>query len=188
MSYCKIIAVTGAAFFLFSVQAEARPWTNEKYITCVATEILNGNLFQCVDSKNNQHLIKMADIEAPELEQPFGPEAKKWLKSTIYNQKIMVKVRGSENDYVLGELYYQKKNLNREMIRQGLAWTDRKNGDSMYQRLERDANSNGTGLWSDVFAEYPADFRKTHPNDIEHLLKMEQDENLKISEKAPAEH
>lgn len=178
-----VFLVTAAALALASVQAEARPWTSSRSITCVTTGVLNGNLFQCVDSNKKTYLVKMADIEAPELGQPYGPEAKNYLKSTIYNQRITVKIRGNaDKETVRGELYFGKKNLNREMIRRGLAWSDRSNGDSMYRSLENDAHSDGTGLWSDVAAEYPADFRKKHPNDIDELIRMEQEENSRQKE------
>ena len=180
MIYGKKTACWGLvlALSLLSVQAEARPWTSDRSITCVATGVLNGNLFQCVDFNNKTHLVKMADMEAPELEQPYGREAKNYLKSNIYNRKITVKIRGnSGKDMLRGELYFEKKNLNREMIRLGLSWSDRNNGDSLYRRLENEAHSNGTGLWSDFSAEYPADFRKKHPNNIDELIRMEQEEN-----------
>ncbi|MBQ3774989.1 MAG: thermonuclease family protein [Ruminobacter sp.] len=177
----KYIAVVCASFFLFFTQAEARPTEHNRYVTCVVIAVLNGNLFHCVDSKDQKHLIKMADIEAPELGQPYGPEAKEYLKELIYDDKIAVKIKGNRDGAILGELYHKKQNANREMIRKGLAWSDRNNKDSMYLRLERDAHSNGTGLWSDHDAVYPAVFREKNPTDIDALIENEATENTETA-------
>ena len=64
----------------------------------------------------------MADIEAPELDQYYGKESRNYLKSIISGKKISIKVRDVTSKHVVGELFFQRQNINSEMIRQGYAW------------------------------------------------------------------
>ena len=167
--YIKCLLAVSAVLAIMIPTAEARPWTRQNYLTCKVTLVLNGNYFLCKTRTGNEYLVKMADIDAPELGQFYGKESRNYLKSQINGQKISIKVREVTKDHVLGELYYQQKNINREMIKQGYAWADRNNTSSIYLRIERDAHSYGFGLWEDVDAVYPGEYRKENPTDISAL-------------------
>lgn len=162
----RVLTVIAVSSAMMIPTADARPWTRQNYLTCQVTLVLSGNYFMCQTRKGNEYLIKMADIEAPELDQYYGKESRNCLKSIISGKKISIKVRDVTSKHVVGELFFQRQNINREMIRQGYAWADRNNPSSIYLRIERDAHSYGFGLWEDVDAVYPADYRKENPVSI----------------------
>lgn len=176
--------------------AQARSWTRQNYLTCRVTLVISGNFFLCESANGRENLVRMADIEAPEPTQPYGEEARRYLRDLIWQNKISIKVRDQKdekyennenNDYVLGEIYYRKLNVNREMIRQGYAWANRKNTSSIYLRIERDAHSFGFGLWHDVEARYPAEFRRENPMDFEDLKKLAQERDEQIENEAASQ-
>ena len=176
--------------------AQARPWTRQNYLTGRVTLVISGNFFLCESANGRENLVRMADIEAPEPTQPYGEEARRYLRDLIWQNKISIKVRDQKdekyekyenNNYVLGELYYRKLNVNREMIRQGYAWANRKNTSSIYLRIERDAHSFGFGLWHDVEARYPAEFRRENPMDFEDLKKLAQERDEQIENEAASQ-
>lgn len=162
----KVLTIIAVSSAMMVPTADARPWTRQNYLTCQVTLVLSGNYFMCQTRKGNEYLIKMADIEAPEIGQYYGKESRNYLKSIISGKKISIKVRDVTSKYVVGELYFQRQNINREMIRQGYAWADRNNSSSIYLRIERDAHSYGFGLWEDVDAVYPADYREENQVNI----------------------
>jgi endonuclease YncB( thermonuclease family) len=94
--------------------------------------------------------FRLSGIDAPEIDQPFGPEARDELKRIVgTNQCVLVP---SENDkyhrYVV-YLWIADLNVNEEMIRRGMAWFDSEYAtDPFLYQLEIEARDEKRGLWA----------------------------------------
>lgn len=110
-----------------------------------------------------EHTIRLAHIDCPEKKQAFGAAAKKFASDLCFGKMVTVKSNGKtdRNHRILGEIYLGTKNVNKELVKNGLAWHYKKySSDEEYARLELQARSAKVGLWSDANPIAPWDWRK----------------------------
>ena len=122
--------------------------------------------------------VLLAGIDAPEIGspkqqrgQPYGQEAKKYLKKLILNKIVDIKGYGLGPypfNHLIGELYLKDKNINIEMVKRGLAEVYREKYPERlnivpYLEAEKEAKSSGRGMWY-LGEEYisPQDWRKMY--------------------------
>jgi len=118
--------------------------------------------------------VRLVGIDAPELKrgkhkpgQPFGQKAKKFLARLILNKQVFIKGYGLDyHNRILAVVYVDKKNINLEMIKAGLAEAYRGKpasgfDPSPYRTAEAQAKSQKRGMWSqgDKYIS-PKDWRK----------------------------
>lgn len=111
--------------------------------------------------------FRLAHIDAPETwgkDQPYGEEATNKLKALCENKIVKVRTTGEFDGYgrLIVVLFNRKtgSNLNKELVRQGLAWFYPKySDDSSYYRLQKEAQSHHRGLWKDSNPIPPWEFR-----------------------------
>jgi len=105
--------------------------------------------------------VRLAGIDAPEVShgkrkpgQPYSQRAKKYLAGLVLNRIVDIRGYGlGPYNRVLGVIYVDGRNVNLEMVRQGLAEVYRgkppRGFDSNpYWRAERDAREARRGMWS----------------------------------------
>lgn len=107
--------------------------------------------------------VLLAGVDAPEIasrkneqDQPYGQKAKRYLESTILNKIVDIKGYGIgpyPYNHLIGEIFLKDKNINLELIKEGLAevWRE-KPPDGLaidrYLKAEREAKKAGRGIWS----------------------------------------
>lgn len=122
----------------------------------------DGDTVYVLDSLNVNHKIRIAGIDAPESNQDFGTQAKKFVSDHIFKKIVTIKVNthdlyGREVSW----LYYENKNLSEELLKNGFAWHYAKYDQQKYlQDLEDEARKNKIGLWSLPNPVPPSEFRK----------------------------
>lgn len=109
--------------------------------------------------------VRLADIDAPEHDQPHGAAATRTLKELVLNQRVQV-------DTVATDVYGRKiarirkgsLQVNAELVRRGQAWAS-----SRYRRnaalldAQRAARRAHRGLWQDRAPTPPWVWRRAHP-------------------------
>lgn len=107
---------------------------------------------------------RLAGIDAPELDQPWGPEAQAEVQRLTKGRKVSLTVEGKDR---YGRLIVEVEtaegiSLNRRLVQSGLArWYAAYPGrDEQLPALEREAKAAGRGLWADDKAIAPWDWRK----------------------------
>ena len=106
--------------------------------------------------------IRLLDIDCPELAQAFGRQAKKQTSDLCFGKSVTVKANGKDRyDRTLAHVILPNgKQLNRELVKAGLAWWYRKySDDQSLGKLEADAKKSKRGLWTDVKPVAPWDWR-----------------------------
>ena len=107
--------------------------------------------------------IRLAHIDCPEKKQAYGQAAKKFGSDFCFGKQVIVISDGKKdrNGRVIGEIFYNNNCLNKELVRNGLAWHFKKySRDTFYHNLELEARKTKVGLWSDPKAIAPWDWRK----------------------------
>ncbi len=91
--------------------------------------------------------IRLAGIDAPEIEQPEGLEAKKFLESLILKKTVVFDCKGKSYDRIVCLLSLDGVNINEEMVRRGFAFDYQKYSNGKYKILMETAQNNKTGIW-----------------------------------------
>jgi endonuclease YncB( thermonuclease family) len=95
--------------------------------------------------------VRLKEIDAPELKQPFGKDARQSLAQIC--AKKVARVSWTEldrNGRTLGRVWCGEIDANAEQVRRGMAWVfDRYVTDQMLYRLQDASRGDRLGLWSD---------------------------------------
>ena len=105
--------------------------------------------------------VRLAGIDSPETSkkkrdpgQPCGDEAKKYLTGLILNRVVDIRGYGfCPYNRILGVIFLDRKNINLEMVKQGLAvvYSGRQPRGfdiTPYREAEMEARKAGRGMWS----------------------------------------
>ena len=93
--------------------------------------------------------VRLIEIDAPEMNQPFGVQSKIFLNKLLYKKNVTLISQGEDRyGRTLGEIYADGENANTLMIRSGFAWVyDRYAKDSSLYDYQDQARAKSLGLW-----------------------------------------
>lgn len=123
-------------------------------------EVIDGDTIK-VDDAGKVKKVRLANIDAPELKQAYGPEAKILLETILKGQDITLE--NQKMDFyrrTLADVSTEEcEDVSLAMICNGLAWNyKRKTG--LYAEAQLIAQEERIGLWIDPTPIPPWDFRK----------------------------
>ena len=127
------------------------------------TRAIDGDTIVVADQKGEIH-VRLLGIDAPEKNQPYGPQATTTVLSLIGQKPITLK--GSSKDRygrLLSHVHAGETWVNMVMVKQGAAWVYKAKPDTFWADLneaERYARNNRRGLWAEQNPIYPGDWRK----------------------------
>ena len=101
---------------------------------------------------NHQERIRLAEIDSPEMKQPFGNQAKKNCSGLCFNKVVTVNYsRRDRFKRIVGQVKLPNgHSLNHELVRAGMAWCFTKYcKDPLVRDLEQQARGKRLGLWRD---------------------------------------
>ncbi|NJN47625.1 MAG: thermonuclease family protein [Candidatus Competibacteraceae bacterium] len=126
-----------------------------------AVEVLDGDTLTLLTHTGQSIKVRLAEIDAPEWEQPFGKRAKNVLSTLTLNRFIRVDTSVKDRyGRVVGRVYVGDMDVNAELVRLGMAWFYRQYGqDNTLYRLEIAARTARWGLWADPRPVPPWVFR-----------------------------
>lgn len=134
------------------------PATSVAWWRCIG--VTDGDTFTCLDTMGKQQKVRIAGIDAPELSQPYGRNARDILAELIFGKSIAVVATGSTADgFVICNVSVNGKDIGREMVGMGLAWTQPEVASPLIKD-QQDAQSVKRGLWSEASPIPPWEFRK----------------------------
>ncbi len=95
--------------------------------------------------------VRLADIDAPEKEQPYGDAATRALQELALKQR-------AELDIVATDVYGRKVGrltvgslaVNAELVRRGYAWSSSRDPEAATRLLQGEASRARIGLWADA--------------------------------------
>ena len=112
--------------------------------------------------EQKQVRIRLIDIDAPELKQPFGQQSRKALASLCARQTATVLSYGQDRyGRTLGRVTCSGINANADQVRRGMAWVFERYApkDSPLYAIQRQAQASKLGLWVDPRPIAPWDWR-----------------------------
>jgi endonuclease YncB( thermonuclease family) len=107
--------------------------------------------------------VRLTDIDAPELGQPFGTRSRQSLSEMCFGKVASLDVRGQDRyQRSLAKVTCDGTDTNAEQVRRGYAWTFVRYArrDSPLHVLQREAQAARRGLWGDPAPVAPWDWRR----------------------------
>lgn len=94
--------------------------------------------------------IRLAEIDTPEMAQPYGPIAQKALSKLVLSKTVMIHYKNKDRyKRIVGRVYLNTQDICAEMVGNGHAWVYRDYSDDYYlYLLEYWARLNQKGLWA----------------------------------------
>src|SRR5262245_23584136 len=144
------IAVTTALVALLSVLAVVEHEASPRYPGRV-TRIMDADTIE-VRLESGPIRVRLHAIDAPELDQPWGPEATQALAKMILGKKVTLEPVDEDRDHrIVATVFLDKTDVNADLVRLGHAWAFRpqmSQEDEQLCGLEGEARTARRGLWS----------------------------------------
>ncbi len=140
-------------------------------ISAKVVGVKDGDTF-VVLHEQRQITVRLEHIDAPEKNQPFGNKAKQFASDFCFGKTVVVIGNGKKdrNGRWIGEIFYNNQNLNKELVRNGLAWHYKRYSKSAnYADLEIAARKKKVGLWRDKDPIAPWNWRKSKRKKVQNL-------------------
>ena len=110
--------------------------------------VIDGDTIRA-EAKGKEIKIRLVEIDAPEMNQPFGAQSKNFLNKLLYKKNVTLISQGEDRyGRILGEIYVDGESANTSMIRSGFAWVyDRYVEDLSLYEYQDQAKAKNLGLW-----------------------------------------
>lgn len=94
--------------------------------------------------------VRLAEIDSPELRQPWGVESRQALSRKVLGKKVRILSLGYDRyKRLLAHIYQGKQHINYELVKEGHAWAYLKYlRDEEILFAEKYAQGRGLGLWA----------------------------------------
>ena len=96
--------------------------TNDVVLSGKVVKVVDGDTLELrVDGTT--HVIRLDQIDAPEMGQPWGRRARQTLHRRVAGQQVVAEIAGVDRyKRLLATLLLEGQNINRELVRSGDAW------------------------------------------------------------------
>jgi micrococcal nuclease len=92
-------------------------------LSCRVVTISEGDTFNCLTIENQRLRVRLAEIDAPEIKQPYGAGAKQALSELILEKQVILHVQEVDRfGRTLARAYVGAPDVNYTLVEQGNAW------------------------------------------------------------------
>ena len=123
-------------------------------------KVYDGDTITLVENQEKVK-IRLYGLDAPELNQSFGKEAREYLLNLcpLHSQAKVKIINKDKYKRVVGIVYCNAINVNEKLVENGFAWAYREYSKD-YVALENKARKNTMGLWGEANPLKPSEFRR----------------------------
>ena len=110
--------------------------------------------------------VRLANIDAPEKDQPFGKQSRDSLLEMVGKKQVQIDSQAVDQyGRIVGSISLDGRNINQEQVQRGMAWEySHYHTDKTYLGLQSDAQQARRGLWGQASPQAPWQWRKLHPS------------------------
>jgi endonuclease YncB( thermonuclease family) len=137
--------------------AGAAPQT--PFLNGTVAYVVDGDTLAVKDAQGDLVTVRLSGVDTPEKPweghwraQPFSAQATRFTTEWAAGREVTVRLKPDvTHGRAVGEVFVDGRSLNRELLRAGLGWWNRKYEphDHDLQRLEAEARAARRGLWSE---------------------------------------
>lgn len=139
----------------------------------LVTRVIDGDTivvnYEKQNKKTNELKVRLACIDAAEIKQPKGLEAKKYLEQRVLKKKIKLHIYDSDiYGRAIAKVYIGGKLVNLDLVQAGYAWVYEsylepcKKEKEALRKGQADAQKKKLGIWSARKAIAPWIWRRKH--------------------------
>ena len=141
MSALRVVA----AIVLISLATVA----NSEQLIGKVIGVSDGDTITILTSLKQKVKIRLAEIDAPEKNQPWGQASKQFLSDLIFSLEVTVDTVGQDRyKRTLGIVFLRDVNINKFIVEHGNAWAYKGYvKDESYFALQNNAQNRKLGLW-----------------------------------------
>jgi micrococcal nuclease len=141
------------------------------FSACGSATTFDGDVLRVVDGDSlvvlmdNQKVhVRLKEIDAPEMKQPFGKVSRQSLVDICFGKRARVLwTEKDRNSGLLARVWCSGIDANAEQVRRGMAWVfDRYVKDRNLNPLQDIARTQRIGLWADAEPTPPWRWREIH--------------------------
>lgn len=123
--------------------------------------VMDGDTLAVLDAGNQEHRVRLAEIDAPEKRQPYGQRSKQSLSGLCFGRDAVIEDRGRDRyGRIIGRVNCGGVDTSAEQVRRGMAWVyDRYVTDRTLYAIQEEARAARLGLWSDPAPVPPWEYR-----------------------------
>ena len=135
-------------------------------ISCRVVEIHDGDTITVLSPGGARIKIRLDGIDAPELDQSFGPQAKQALSGMVFGRIIALQISGTDRyKRMLATAYVDKSNVNLSLVFYGFAWHYAEySKDRSLANAQVRAQTAQSGLWQETNPTSPWEWRTAGEN------------------------
>ena len=131
-------------------------------------EVIDGDTMSVQDAQQKQHIVRLAGIDAPEINQDHGKKARKYLSELVLDKAVSVTTSKMDRtgEYV-GRVLVYGRDVGLEMVMAGLAWHYKQYANEqddrdrqLFEGAELHARKSRFNLWSSSRPTPPWEFRQ----------------------------
>jgi endonuclease YncB( thermonuclease family) len=149
--------------------SDSRPSTPH-ILTGKVVKVVDGDTIYALDETLTQYKVRLAGIDAPERNQPYGLASRKHLGSLVAGKTVTIEyTKHDRYGRIVAKVSINGVDVCLEQIKAGFAWHYKKYqneqgpGDrALYAHAEHRARTERIGLWRDNRPTPPWDFRRLH--------------------------
>ncbi len=144
-------------FLAFISEAVAAPQGMASEFTAEVRRILDGDTFSA-RADGRSFLVRLARIDAPQEDQPYGRNARRALEKLIKGRSVQIlPIEVDQEGRILAKVsFYGTQDLSAVVVEQGFAWVAPGHRDDPdLIGLESEARRTHRGLWADTQGPIP---------------------------------
>lgn len=137
-------------------------WATAEILEAKVVSVIDGNTLEVRTTDDELYKIVLSGVDAPELEQNYGNEARAFLEKLVLKKNVKVQMEGKDrwgNRLAVVWLKGQV-DLRVELLKAGFAWTAERNPLPELENVRIQAQEQGKGLWKEGEATSPWIFRR----------------------------
>jgi len=140
-------------------QERAKPTTGE---SVRVVGVHDGDTLTALTAGNVHLKVRLVEIDAPELKQPFGQQSKQALAALVFGKGVEIRATGKDRyGRTLARVFVAGIDVNLAMVKAGMAWRfDKYSKDGAFQTAQEEARRARRGLWADAAPVAPWEWRK----------------------------
>ena len=123
--------------------------------------VKDGDTIVIEDRRGDCRIVRLNGIDAPEMSQDYGKEARNFLSGLCLNENVSFR-EISKDRYGRTVALVEKdgKDISEEMLEAGYAWCYYSAGSPSYNQAMKKAQKQKVGLWYEQTPEAPWNYRK----------------------------
>ncbi len=157
---------TASIFLVLCLLLVSAVPANAVILRGVVTEVRDGQSIVVLSGGRN-FVVSLIGVDAPESDQDFAGASREHLAYLVLNKPVEIEFSQLDSDRVIGKVICNQRDIGLQVIRDGVAWHDKTNGQSLseversvYAEAEQLARNESRGLWQEGTPMPPWEWRR----------------------------